>query len=242
MSCNLKKFIVNLIVCAAAANLVGCASLKDNPDPYEPFNRKVFAFNQLADDIVMKPIAMSYRGLFPKFMRQGLDNFFTNATDTSIVINDILQFKLVKAGQDTTRIAINTTVGLAGFLDVASSWGWQRQPLTFGDTLSVYGWKNSAYVVLPFFGPSTVRDTVGSVPDWYFTPWPYIEPEEVRIGLFSLYLINLRANYLDLEGLIKVATFDDYVLMRDVFFQRRDARLTGNNNETSEDEDELYPE
>jgi phospholipid-binding lipoprotein MlaA len=221
------RYLFNLLLsCTLAFNLIGCASsLENNPDPYEPFNRKVFAFNQVTDDLVLKPVAMCYRGFFPRFMRQGVDNFFTNVSDTTVIVNDILQFKMRKTGNDVTRLVINTTVGLAGFLDVASSWGFRRVPLTFGDTLSVYGWENSAYLVLPFWGASTIRDTVGMAPDWYFSAWGYVEPEGVRLSLFGLYAINSRANYLDMEGLIKVASFDDYVLLRDVYLQRREARL-----------------
>lgn len=210
-----------------ATHLTGCVSLDANPDPFEPINRQVFAFNKLADKIVLKPAAMAYHGMVPKFARQGLDNFFNNATDTSVIANDLLQLQFPKLARDTGRLLVNTTIGLGGFIDIASGWGWQRVPTTFGDTLTRYGWKRSPYLVLPIWGPSTVRDAIGSFVDFYATPWGYIEPEKVRIGLATWYTVNARANLLDMEGLIEVATFDEYVLLRDVYFQRREARLTG---------------
>ena len=222
------KPLLNLLLCILALHLTGCATATvDNPDPYEHFNRKVFAFNQVADKFVLKPVAVTYRFVTPKFARQGVDNFFNNAGDTTVIVNDLLQFKLKKTGADVTRMAINSTIGLAGFIDVASSWGYQRVPLTFGDTLSVYGWENSAYIIVPILGPWTVRDMIGSVPDCYFSAWCYIKPEYLQASLAVLDIVNKRAIFLEMERLLRVASFDDYVLFRDIYFQRRAARLSG---------------
>lgn len=224
--------IALLMLAIVSLPLTGCKSLDTNPDPFEPMNRKIFAFNKTADNIVLKPVAKGYAAVVPKFARRGLDNFFNNASDTSVIINDFLQLQFPKFARDVGRMAVNTTLGMGGFIDVGTSIGWERVPLTFGDTLTRYGMRRSPYLVLPFLGPSTIRDAAGIFVDFYLTPWGYIEPEELRIGLLALYAVNARSTYLDMEKLMKVAAFDEYILMREVFFQQREARLSGTGGAT----------
>ncbi len=191
-------------------------------DPWEGWNRKIDAFNQFGDRWVVKPAAMAYEFITPQIVDDGVTNMYRNIREPITIINDLLQFKIKKAGIDTGRLLLNSTVGLLGFFDVASMAGLERQPEDFGQTLGAWGVPPGPYVVLPIIGPSNVRDAFGLVPDTFSNPITYIDQEYVRYSTVAGYYLDLRANTLDIEGLV---TGDEYVFVRDAYLQDREYQV-----------------
>ena len=201
----------------------GCASTQTaentNPDdPWEGFNRKVFAFNDVLDRYALKPVARGYRTLTPDPVETGVGNFFSNLGEVRTALNSVLQGKPANAGLATSRFLINSTVGIGGLLDYATLMEVTADKEDFGQTLAVWGWDDSRYLVLPFLGPSTLRDTTGLPADIAAYPVTYVEDDTVRISLTALSLIDTRAGLLDQEELIRG---DRYRFIRDAYLQSR---------------------
>lgn len=189
-------------------------------DPWEGFNRAIFRFNDTADRWFLKPTAVSYRQITPIFMQTGVSNFFSNLHEINNILNDVLQWKWGQAGNDTGRLLVNTTVGVGGLFDVAQHMGLEPSDgEDLGQTLAVWGVPSGPYVVLPFLGPSSVRDTTGQVAEWYTNPLTYIDDNTTEYTLKMLDAIQIRASLLQAESLLKG---DRYVLMRDAYLQRRE--------------------
>ena len=168
---NFKKIFVLMLL----LQLFGCAT-HQNIDPLEGMNRSIYGFNETVDNAVLKPVAKGYKTVTPDLAEKGINNFFNNIKDVITVINDLLQFKIEYAANDAGRVLVNTTVGLLGIIDVHSMSGGERRKEDFGQTLAHYGWENSAYLVIPFIGPSTVRDASGLMVDTLFIdPITYID-------------------------------------------------------------------
>ena len=201
----------------------GCASTQTaentNPDdPWEGFNRKVFAFNDVLDRYALKPVARGYRTLTRDPVETGVGNFFSNLGEVRTALNSVLQGKPANAGLATSRFLINSTVGIGGLLDYATLMEVTADKEDFGQTLAVWGWDDSRYLVLPFLGPSTLRDTTGLPADIAAYPVTYVEDDTVRISLTALSLIDTRAGLLDQEELIRG---DRYRFIRDAYLQSR---------------------
>ena len=201
----------------------GCASTQTaentNPDdPWEGFNRKVFAFNDVLDRYALKPVARGYRTITPDPVETGVGNFFSNLGEIRTALNSVLQGKPANAGLATSRFLINSTVGIGGLLDYATLMEITADKEDFGQTLAVWGWDDSRYLVLPFLGPSTLRDTTGLPADIAAYPVTYVEDDTVRISLTALNLIDTRAGLLDQEKLIRG---DRYRFIRDAYLQSR---------------------
>lgn len=191
-----------------------------NPDPWEGFNRKVFVFNDTLDGWILKPIAKGYQFIAPDPVEVGVSNFFTNLGEVPSALNNVLQWKWKKVGNNTGRFLLNSTVGLAGLFDVAKYTGLKRKDSeSFGQTLSHWGVGAGPYLVLPLMGPSTLTDTLSTPVDWYSQPLSYYENEEVRYALVGLNLIDQRAGLLEAEELI---SGDRYTFIRQAFLQRRE--------------------
>jgi len=214
---------------AAAAALAlagGCATLppnvgQDPRDPWEGFNRNVFVFNEAFDADIMKPLAEHY-ALLPSFVKDCLSNMFANLRGPSNAINNTLQGKPAEAASDVGRFVINTTVGLVGCFDVATPMGLEKSDEDFGQTLGVWGFGPGPYMVLPFLGPSNVRDTIGIVGVEPFLDLNfYIDNATVEYSILALRFVNLRAQLLSTEKLIDQAALDRYTFIRDAFLQRR---------------------
>ncbi|SEK89751.1 MlaA family lipoprotein [Halomonas daqiaonensis] len=211
---------------ALAASLVataGCATSGEvqerNPDdPWEGFNRKVFAFNDVLDRYALKPVARGYRFITPAPVETGVGNFFANLGEPRTALNSLLQGKPGNAGIATGRFLINTTVGIGGLWDFATHMEITGREEDFGQTLGVWGVGEGAYLVLPLLGPSTVRDTAGLPADRYTYPTTYVEDDEVRLGLTALRVIDTRAGLLDQEAMIRG---DRYSFIRDAYLQQR---------------------
>ncbi|MFI2812291.1 VacJ family lipoprotein [Microbulbifer sp. YPW16] len=189
-------------------------------DPWEGFNRAVFRFNDTADRWVLKPMAVTYRQVTPIFMQHGVSNFFGNLFEITNSFNSVLQWKWGEAGNGAGRFLINSTVGVAGLFDVAEHVGLEpTDGEDFDQTLAVWGVPSGPYLVLPFFGPSTVRGVPGMAVDYYTDPLNYIDHSQTRYSLQFTDLIQTRASLLKTESLLQG---DRYVLLRDAYLQRRD--------------------
>lgn len=207
----------------ALALLSGCAttgsSQERHPDdPWEGFNRKVFVFNDAIDRAVLKPVARGYRFITPSPVQTGVGNFFSNLGEPRTALNSLLQGKPGNAGIATGRFLINTTVGIGGLWDFATHMEITGREEDFGQTLAVWGWEDSRYLVLPLLGPSTLRDTGGLPADMVTYPTYYVDEDPVRYGLTALRVVDMRAGLLDQEALI---SGDRYSFIRDTWLQRR---------------------
>lgn len=203
----------------------GCASTSNPKDPYEGFNRAMFTFNDTVDQVALKPVATVYKSALPSFVQTGVGNFFGNIGDVWIAANNLLQGKIEDGMSDVARVMINSSFGLVGVLDIASEAGLPKHNEDFGQTLGKWGFKSGPYVVLPFLGSSTVRDTIALPADFYADPWGYKTPVRVRNPGYALRLIDRRAASLDAGDLIEAAALDKYEFVRDAYLQRRESQI-----------------
>jgi phospholipid-binding lipoprotein MlaA len=212
-----------VVLCALAS---GCATTPEGrkgPDPLEPLNRSVYGFNDAADRVVLKPLATVYTEVVPLPVRGGVTNFFGNFRDVTTAVNGLLQGKFKQAASDAGRVAVNTSVGLLGVFDVASRLGLAKHDEDFGQTFGYWGVPEGPYLVLPFLGPSTVRDGLGLLPEFYLTDpqfFVFDEPPGEWIALGVRY-VNFRANLFEAEKVFREAAFDEYAFLRDGYLQRR---------------------
>lgn len=223
-----KNLATLFLVCNLGLVLGGCACLntpepeKETIDPYESVNRAVFKFNQKADQFVIKPVATAYNKTLPDTVRSRVSNFFDNLRDITTSANDLLQGKFGQFANDASRFVVNTTVGILGTFDPATHLGLEKHKEDFGQTLAVWGYQNSAYIVLPIVGPSTVRDTAGLAVDFNaLSIWPLVDSDKAKYGLVGLDLLDIRAQQLKNENVIKSLAVDEYIFMRDAYLQRR---------------------
>lgn len=217
-----------LISLAVASSLVGCASTA-NKDPFESINRGVYKFNDVADRAVIKPVATAYKTVTPSPIRKGVSNFFSNIGMLTTIANDLLQLKFAHAFTDAGRFVINSTFGIAGLIDVASMDNIEKRNEDFGQTLGHWGVDTGAYLVLPFLGPSTVRDATGLLFDTVNTdPITYTHNiGQIRLHnqLRTAQLIDKRTQLLDATDIVDNASIDPYAFLRDAYLQRRASQV-----------------
>ncbi len=210
------------LVLALAAGLGGCASRGDPRDPLEGFNRGVYSFNEGLDKVLLKPVAQSYDAIAPTPVRAAVGNFFENINDVLVCINDLLQGKLNDAGSDFGRVALNSTFGILGLFDVATAWGLEKHEEDFGQTFGRWGIGDGPYLVLPLFGPRTVRDAVGLAATTSLYPLSHVYPVDVRNSLTGTRFISDRADLLPVDKAIEEASLGDkYSYIREAYLQRR---------------------
>ena len=215
--------ISKLLICVVIAGMMtSCASTQNEKDPLEGFNRAMFGFNETVDKVALKPAATAYDKVLPSFAKTGIGNFFGNIGDAWTAVNNLLQGNVKKGASDVTRVAINSTVGILGLIDVATPAGLPKHKEDFGQTLGVWGGKSGPYIVLPFFGPSTVRDTIALPLDYYGYAWNHKEPKHVRYKGSILKILNDRAAALDAVDLLEEAALDKYEFVRDAYLQKRE--------------------
>jgi phospholipid-binding lipoprotein MlaA len=202
------------------ALIAGCATGKDPRDPFEPFNRRVYKFNDGIDKVILEPTARVYRRVMPSFVRTGVTNFFSNLRDVRVTVNNLAQGKLELGMDDFSRVVINSSIGLLGLFDVASGLGIERRDEDFGQTLGWYGVKDGPYIMIPLFGPSTTRDLVAWPVDIYSDPVMLVDPTGARYAIRGARIINTRAELVGVDPFMKSA-LDPYEFLRDAYLQRR---------------------
>ena len=215
---------ITIRFCLLFASLVlgGCASTHHNPkDPFESFNRGVYQFNDALDKAIVKPAAKGYNTVMPPPARMLVSNFFSNLDDVIVTLNDLLQLKIKQAVSDSGRIVVNTTVGLFGLVDIASQVGLEKHNEDFGQTLGYWGAGSGPYLVIPLFGPSSVRDGVGLYADTRTDELRRVNHVDTRNQLYAANLLNTRARLLDQEKVLDEAMIDNYSFIRDAYLQHR---------------------
>lgn len=225
------------LLIVSTALLQGCAT-RHNPDPLESMNRKVFSFNQALDDNLLKPVATGYKAVTPQPFRTAISNFGGNFKDLWSALNLFLQGHPGDGATQIMRVSVNTTFGLAGLIDIATPMRLERHNEDFGQTLGVWGVKPGAYIVWPFLGPSTLRDSVSIPGDLYFSPRLVISDDATANAVSILQVINARASVLDVTNLLGDVALDPYSFVRDAYLQRRQSQVY--NGEPPEEDYEDY--
>ncbi|WP_082439350.1 MULTISPECIES: VacJ family lipoprotein [unclassified Massilia] len=214
------------LAAGAAVLLSGCASTATNPrDPFEKFNRAVFSFNDAVDRTALKPAATVYKNYTPDFLQTGVNNFFGNLSDLWSSANNFAQLKGQDGLNDFTRFAVNSTLGLAGVLDIATPAGLRKHNEDLGQTLGYWGVPSGPYLMLPLLGPSTVRDTAVLPGDWWGDAWTHVNDIPWRNGGIVLRAVDQRASVLDASNLLEDAALDRYEFIRDGYLQRRSSKV-----------------
>lgn len=197
-----------------------------NDDPLQRVNRAFFKFNDTFDHYFMKPVAKVYNAIVPKPLNRGINNFFNNLTEIGNVANDVLQFNFKQMANDAWRFTINSTFGLAGFMDIATRMSLPYRRNDFGLTLAKWGYQRSAFFVIPFLGPSNIRDSIGMLVDYFtFSVYPFIEPPSLRYQTLALLYVDRRANLLPLEPVFAEAAINKYVFQRNAYMQYRSFQI-----------------
>jgi phospholipid-binding lipoprotein MlaA len=219
--------------------LGGCATTSEFPDPRDPlegFNRSMYRFNEELDKYLAKPLAEGYQAITPAPVDRGITNFFGNLEDVGSAVNNLLQFKLQRAVSDVGRVLVNSTVGIGGFLDVASGMDMPKYGEDFGQTLGYWGVGDGPYLVLPVLGPSCGRDLVGLAGDWFTDPLNHVSPEGWEYGGKLLRGVDTRADLLGASGVLQQAALDPYEFLKDAYLQKRRSDIYDGNPPPEEDD------
>ena len=219
------KLLKHLLLTFTIAVLTtGCATVNGpspEHDPFESYNRAMFEFNDAFDRAVLKPVAAAYKDYVPDPVQSGVSNFFSNLGDIIVVINDLLQGKFAQARDDSVRFIMNTFFGVFGLFDVATYMGLPKHNEDFGQTLGAWGVSDGPYLVLPFLGASSIRDTAGLLVDIQADPIYDISDDEARYATIALKAVDTRADLLGASKVLDKAAFDRYAFLRDAYLQRR---------------------
>jgi phospholipid-binding lipoprotein MlaA len=211
------------VMSGVVALLGGCATTATSrEDPFEPMNRVSYRVHEVVDGKIVKPAVQAYVDYTPRLVRLAISNFFSNIDDVFSVINDFLQWKLDKAGNDMGRVITNTGFGILGLIDIASDAGIEKGGEDFGQTFGVWGIPQGPYLFIPVFGPTTVRDGTGWIIRGYANPVGYVPDVSTRNILWTLNLVDLRASALQAETLVSQAAIDPYTFIRRAYLQRRE--------------------
>lgn len=232
------RLYFSLTFLASSIILTSCAHRGTNPeDPYEPINRKIHAFNTAFDATLLKPAAKLYKTVIPAGIRTGINHFYTNIYLIPTIGNDLLQKKWRYASDDAGRFFINSTIGIGGIFDVATRSNLPLHRNDLGLTFAQWGDKKSPYIVIPFLGPSTIRDGMAITFEYVaMTPYPWIRNDTVLNTLIGVRYVDLRSQYLETDRFIDEA-LDKYSFIRDAYLQNRHYLITGEQpaTETSPD-------
>lgn len=215
---NLSRLLLVLLLVMSPMAAVAQEQQK-NVDPLEMINRPLFALNNTLDRFLIRPTAQGYDWIMPAFAKRGVGNMFANMYDFNSAINGVLQGRAVGVAQSSGRFLVNSTLGLAGLFDVATPMGIRPYRTDFGHTLAIWGFESGPYLVVPFFGPRTVRSGTGTIFDTYTSIPTYIDNVRVRNSLWGLELIDGRARLLEVDELM---SGDRYIFMRDAYLQHRE--------------------
>jgi len=205
-------------LCLILSILFLCTSVNSDNDPLEDINRTTLLINQKLDKVIATPVAKFYGKITPDIVELGIYNAISNIDDINISINNILQGKFKEGFSDILRFTINSSIGIGGLLDVASRMGFKKHDEDFGQTLAVWGVPHGPYIMLPGLGPSSLRDTIGMIPDAFLSPSILLDHEPTIYSLKFLDLIDTRARYLGLETIV---IGEEYIFIRDAYYQNR---------------------
>jgi len=236
MHAHLRGLTLRSAAACALAATAGCATGPErNPaDPLEPLNRVTWRFNDTVDRNIAQPVARGYNRVVPRPVRTGIANFFANLGDVPVMLNNFAQLRFADGMSDLMRIALNSSFGMLGVLDIATPAGLPAHEQDFGLTLGHYGVASGPYLVLPLFGPSTFRDAAGFGVDQYANPVSYAEPR-ARNVLWGVNFVSSRARYLNATDLLEEAALDKYLFVRDAWLARRQSKLDEDKPETLPD-------
>lgn len=228
------------VLVGLALTLGACATMNDPEDPaaiaryevndpFEEWNRSLFALNMLADEVIIKPVAVGYTEVFPKPVRRSVTNFMDNITSPVTLANDLLQFEFGRATKTLYRFAVNSTLGIGGLFDVARKAGAEGHKEDFGQTLAVYGFGEGFYFMAPFLGPAPPRDLLGNVVDSAINPLNYLKQEDtwmLRLGLATFDQINDRAENIETLENLERTSLDYYATVRSMYRQNRNSEIS----------------
>ena len=217
----------------------GCAtysgnSLSDANDPLQSVNRPVFAMNDAFDTVLFKPLAQSYNAVTPKPIRDGVTNFFSNLNEIDNAINNLFQGKPDKFATSVGRLAINSTLGIGGIVDVASRMGLQHSPEDLGQTMGYFGAGSGPYIVLPLLGSSSVRDVPGRIVSMYLNPLAWLDDISFRNIMVGINAVDSRSNLLAKEEIAREISDDKYTLYKDAFLEEREFEISDGNLDNSD--------
>jgi len=233
MRTSLAALLLSLL-CACTAQ---APTRSDARDPWERMNRATYAFNDKFDKAIFRPVARGYRTAVPHVVQTGIRNAFDNVDTTITMLNDLLQGQVTGFMHDTSRLLVNTVIGIGGLFDPATAMGLEKGDRDFGQTLGKWGVHAGPYVVLPFLGPSDVRDVVGKVGDTYATPRTYISNTYWNYGSWALEKVDWRSRLLDSDHLLDSA-YDPYAFLRNAYLQNRAFKVRGSASQSEEDEEQ----
>ena len=225
---NLSRFQHLFLGSVIVLLMAGCSSapkqhgVSHKDDPWEGMNRSVYSFNKSVDEAVLSPLANAYAAITPDFVEQGVENFFNNLADVNHFVNHLLQGKPGLAVNDAGRLLINTTAGIGGLFDVAANFGMYHQAEDFGQTLGYWGVESGPYLVLPFMGPSSVRDGVSLLADYQLDPVAELQPSSHQLPIQALRVLDTRVQLQDVQQLI---IGDEYSFVRDAYLSRRQIQI-----------------
>lgn len=245
---NTRLLMSSLVISSV---LAGCATTQEvnEKDPWEGWNRGTQEFNDDLDKAVIKPVAKGYLWITPKFVNDGITNFFSNLNDIGVTVNDLLQLKMTQGGMDASRFLINTTAGVAGFIDVAKMIDLPKHNEDFGQTLGFWGVPTGNYLVVPFMGASSPREFAGAVGDALLNPLTYTfvfagsgaAVSAVNSGAKTVDVTDTRADLIPTEKIVDEASVDRYAFIKNSYQQRREY-LLHDGNVPEEDEIQLEAE
>ncbi len=227
----MKAFPI-LILCIFSLLMTGCASTLKNQtyedqalnDPWENINRKVFTFNVVTDSLLIKPVAKTYKNVVPSFGQTAVRNFFSNLGEPVSIVNNLFQLKFDDSLTSLGRFVFNSTFGIAGLIDISSEMGIQKQPEDFGQTLAYWGVKPGPYVMLPFLGPSTLRDSISLFPDSVLNPNRALDSTGANFLYLGLNTIDTRSRLLNIDILLE-QQLDPYSFIRSGHEQNRITKI-----------------
>ncbi|UDF37279.1 UNVERIFIED_ORG: VacJ family lipoprotein [Shinella sp. XGS7] len=215
----LVALVLGLSACASTNPPASTATHKH--DPWESWNRKVFNFNEKVDEAVLKPVATAYSEVVPSPVRQGVDNFFGNVGDAWSAVNLFLQGRFKLGVQQTMRVAVNSTLGFAGLLDISTEAGLERHSEDLGKTFGRWGTGTGSYIVWPLLGPSTVRDSFALPFDRLASPALLLDGGDKQFAIITLQTINARSNFLRAGEMLDGIALDKYTFIRDAYLTKR---------------------
>jgi phospholipid-binding lipoprotein MlaA len=237
MQATIRVSLAALLLLLLSACATRAPTRSDARDPWERMNRATYAFNDKFDKALFRPVASGYRNAVPHVVQTGIRNAFNNVDTTIVMLNDLLQGQPTAFMHDTSRLLVNTVLGIGGLFDPATAMGLEKGDRDFGQTLGKWGVGAGPYLVLPFLGPSDVRDTFGRTADAFSTPRAYIRNNYWSYGSWLLEKVDTRSRYLDADRVIDSA-YDPYAFLRNAYLQNRAFKVRGGASQSEEDEEQ----